>query len=66
MRNLRDHPEVYKPFLIIVFVSLVQQFSGVSVIRAYSVSIFDTVFSQVKMMIRVSWVTVTRVILRIA
>ena len=23
MRNLRAHPEVYKPFLIIVFVSLV-------------------------------------------
>ena len=45
MRNLRSHPEVYKPFLIIVFVSLVQQFSGVSVIRAYSVAIFDTVFS---------------------
>jgi len=45
MRNLKNHPEVYKPFLIIVFVSIVQQFSGVSVIRAYSVAIFDTVFS---------------------
>ena len=45
MRNIRSYPEVYKPFLIIVFVSLVQQFSGVSVIRAYSVAIFDTVFS---------------------
>ena len=45
MRNLRSHPEVYKPFLIIVFVSVLQQFSGVSVIRAYSVAIFDTVFS---------------------
>ena len=45
MRNIRNYPEVYKPFLIIVFVSVVQQFSGVSVIRAYSVAIFDTVFS---------------------
>jgi len=46
MINIRSHPEVYKPFLIIVFVSIVQQFSGVSVIRAYSVAIFDTVFSE--------------------
>ena len=45
MVNIRSHPEVYRPFLIIVFVSIVQQFSGVSVIRAYSVAIFDTVFS---------------------
>ena len=45
MINIRSHPEVYKPFLIIMFVSIVQQFSGVSVIRAYSVAIFDTVFS---------------------
>ena len=45
MRNIKSHPEVYKPFLIIVFLSIVQQFSGVSVIRAYSVAIFDTVFS---------------------
>ena len=45
MRNIRRYPEVYKPFLIIVFVSVVQQFSGVSVIRAYSDAIFDTVFS---------------------
>jgi len=45
MRNIRSYPEVYKPFLIIVFLSVVQQFSGVSVIRAYSVAIFDTVFS---------------------
>ena len=27
MRNLRAHPEVYKPFLIIVFVSLVGRMS---------------------------------------
>jgi len=45
VRSLGDHPEIYKPFLIIVTLSLVQQFSGVSVIRAYVVKIFDEVFS---------------------
>jgi len=45
IRSIKDHPEVYKPLLIIVFLSLVQQFSGVSVIRAYVVKIFDEVFS---------------------
>ena len=44
IRNIQNHPEVYKPFFIIVFLSLVQQFSGVSVIRAYIVKIFDEVF----------------------
>ena len=34
-----------QPLLIVVFVSAVQQFSGVSVIRAYSVAIFDSLFS---------------------
>jgi len=45
VKSLCDHPEIYKPFLIIVTLSLVQQFSGVSVIRAYVVKIFDEVFS---------------------
>merc|ERR1719341_1872523 len=45
VRNVKKHPEIYKPFFIIVFLSLVQQFSGVSVIRAYVVKIFDEVFS---------------------
>jgi len=46
VRSLDSHPEIYKPFLIIVTLSLVQQFSGVSVIRAYVVKIFDDVFSE--------------------
>jgi len=45
VRSIKNHPEIYKPFLIIVFLSTVQQFSGVSVIRAYVVKIFDEVFS---------------------
>ena len=45
IRSIKTHPEIYKPFFIIVFLSLVQQFSGVSVIRAYVVKIFDEVFS---------------------
>jgi len=46
IKNIRKHPEIYKPFFIIVFLSLVQQFSGMSVIRAYVVKIFDEVFSE--------------------
>ena len=45
IRSIKTHPEIYKPFFIIVILSLVQQFSGVSVIRAYVVKIFDEVFS---------------------
>merc|ERR1712106_1169339 len=45
VKSIKSHPEVYKPFFIIVFLSLIQQFSGVSVIRAYVVKIFDEVFS---------------------
>jgi SP family facilitated glucose transporter-like MFS transporter 8 len=45
VKSIKSHPEVYKPLFIIVFLSLVQQFSGVSVIRAYVVKIFDEVFS---------------------
>jgi len=42
---VHKRPEVYKPFLIIITLGLVQQFSGVSVIRAYVVKIFNEVFS---------------------
>merc|ERR1719334_1184547 len=45
VRSMGQHPEIYKPFLIIVTLSLVQQFSGVSVIRAYVVKMFDAVFT---------------------
>ena len=44
LQNIREHPEIYKPFMIIVCLSVVQQFSGVSVVRAYVVKIFDEVF----------------------
>ncbi len=40
-----DRPEVYKPFGIIVMLSVIQQFSGMSVLRAYVVKIFDEVFN---------------------
>ena len=37
-------PEVYKPFGIVVFLSLVQQFSATSILRAYVVEIFNDIF----------------------
>ncbi len=37
-------PEVLKPFLIITFLSIIQQFSGMSILRAYVVKIFAKVF----------------------
>jgi len=44
IRNLRKHPEIYQPFLIIVTLSIIQQFSGMSILRTYVVKIFDQVF----------------------
>ena len=43
INNINRHPEIYKPFLIIICLSVVQQFSGASIIRAYVVKIFDEV-----------------------
>jgi len=37
-------PEVTKPFLIIMFLSIIQQFSGMSILRAYVVKIFNKIF----------------------
>jgi hypothetical protein len=37
-------PEVLKPFLIIMLLSIVQQFSGMSILRAYVVKIFAKIF----------------------
>ena len=37
-------PEVLKPFLIILLLSVVQQFSGMTILRAYVVKIFGRVF----------------------
>merc|ERR1712241_898113 len=44
IRNLRKYPEIYQPFLIIVTLSIIQQFSGMSILRTYVVKIFDQVF----------------------
>ena len=38
--------EVHKPFIIIMLLSVVQQFSGMSVLRAYVVKIFNKVFEE--------------------
>jgi len=45
LRKLTKNPEVYKPFLIVLFLCVVQQFSGMSVLRAYVVKIFNEVFN---------------------
>lgn len=37
-------PEVFKPFCIIIGLSIIQQFSGMSILRAYVVKIFADVF----------------------
>ena len=44
LKELNRHPEIYKPFLIIVILSIIQQFSGMSILRAYVVKIFNDVF----------------------
>ena len=36
--------QVFKPFLIVLFLRLIQQFSGMSILSAYVVKIFDEVF----------------------
>ena len=45
VKNIEKHPEVYKPFLIILLLSLAQQFSGATILRGYVVKIFGAVFS---------------------
>ena len=37
-------PEVYKPFLIIILLGFVQQFSGMTILRSYVVKIFNDIF----------------------
>ena len=39
-RNIKSHPEPYKPFSIVMVLSIVQQFSGATVIRGYVFKIF--------------------------
>ena len=45
VRKLTRSPEVYKPFTIVLFLCVIQQFSGMSVLRAYVVKIFDEIFN---------------------
>ena len=44
VRHIKSHPELYKPFFIVTMLSIVQQFSGATVIRGYVVKIFGNVF----------------------
>jgi facilitated trehalose transporter len=44
LRNIGKYPEIYKPFLIVMILSIVQQFSGATVIRGFVVKIFGKVF----------------------
>ena len=39
-------PEIYKPFLIIVGLSIVMQFTGMAVLRSYVVKIFNGIFNE--------------------
>ena len=45
VKNISKHPEVYKPFLIVLILSVAQQFSGATILRGYAVKIFRVVFS---------------------
>ena len=45
-RRFVDRPAVYKPFCIIMLLSLVQQFSGTTILRAYVVEVFHTIFRE--------------------
>lgn len=49
LKSVPRHPEIYKPFGIVLFLSLIQQFSGMSILRAYVVKIFDSVFHEAPM-----------------
>ena len=40
------HPEVYKPILIVMLMSVIQQFSGMTILRAYVVRIFNNIFEE--------------------
>ena len=43
LKNLKK-PEAYKPFLIIILLGIIQQFSGMTILRAYVVKIFNGIF----------------------
>lgn len=37
-------PEVIQPFMIVILMGFVQQFSGMTILRSYVIKIFDTIF----------------------
>ena len=39
VKNLEKHPEVYKPFLIVLLLSVAQQFSGATILRGYAIPV---------------------------
>ena len=43
-KKLINEPPVWKPFVIIITMALIQQFSGMTVLRAYGVTIFNEIF----------------------
>lgn len=45
VKNMKDHPEIYKPFAIVLLLSIAQQFSGATILRGYVVKIFGSVFT---------------------
>ena len=44
LKNIQKHPEIYKPFFIVLLLSVAQQFSGATILRGYVVKIFGAVF----------------------
>ena len=46
IKHFKSYPELYKPFFIVTVLSIVQQFSGATVIRGYVVKIFGNVFKK--------------------
>lgn len=44
LKKIGKHPEVYKPFLIMVLLVILQQLSGTSIMRSYVILIFEDIF----------------------
>lgn len=44
-QKFHNHPEIYKPFWILLFLTVIQQATGMSILRGYVIKIFDDVFN---------------------
>jgi len=44
-KNELQRPEVWQPLMVVALLSIVQVFSGMSMLRAYVVTIFDDIFN---------------------